>query len=279
MWLGQILVVLLGLWGLAGCEAFDELNPPPQTSSLLIAGSSSFLPTTRALVSAYASQNPNLYAFVEGGGSTAGALTLRRGVIDVAALSRAIKDDEDREGIICQTVARNAVGIIVHPANPVTNLTPAQVLDIYVGALTNWQEVGGLFQPMTIISRTKQSTTKRAMEDLLMSGQDFTPAAREMESATELARAVAGDPLAIGYVSMADMTELPAELLSNFRLLTLSGVPLTKETVLSGRYPLTREFYYAMRMPLNEEVKKFMAFVNSPQGQNIMKAEGLLTLY
>ncbi len=273
-----LLVNICAISLLFGCDEFEGLKKPKLHETLLIAGSSTWQPTVDQLSGAYKKHNPQVVVINEDGGSTAGLLALRKGVIDMATLSRGIKSHEDKEGIACFTIARTAIGIVVHPKNPISNINPQQIYGIFTGSINNWDTLGGMSAPIHVLSYTESSTTRRGMNDLILYGTDFVDAIPEFTSATELVATVSEDVHAIGYVSMADLSHISEKLQASVKLLPVNNVPLTKNTILSFRYPLSRVFHCAVRIPISPNVAKFLDFMQSTEGKKIMQEIGLITV-
>ena len=264
----------------SGCDQLDDFQDAPETSSLLIAGSSSFLPVTDVLVKKFGKQHKNVIIVTESGGSTAGMLALNRGVIDVASLSRPIRSVEKSYGIKVIPVALNGIGLLVHPDNPVHDLTEDEAQELLSGEFRDWSQVkGGEPGHVQVISRNSTSTTLRGVKDLLMAGDDMVEDAHVTESAEDMVEAVAHDPRAIGFVSLADMEDLPQALQDRVVQVKINGVPMDAETIKSGAYPLIRQFAYAIKEPATPVTHDYINFVLSPTGQAILKAEDLLLVH
>ncbi len=126
---------------------------------------------------------------VTGGGSGTGLAALINGTVDIANASRRIKDEEIQEardnGIdpVEFIIARDAIAVIVHPDNPVEQLTLQQISDIYSGKITNWQEVGGEDLPIVRLSReTNSGTHVYFLETVLRLGEKDNTTLFSMET-------------------------------------------------------------------------------------------------
>ncbi|MEZ4590451.1 MAG: PstS family phosphate ABC transporter substrate-binding protein [Chloroflexota bacterium] len=111
-------------------------------------GSDTLVNIALAWAEAYQTVAPEVTVAVTGGGSGTGIAALINGTVDIANASRAMKESEIEEAQangfdpIEHVVAIDALAVIVHPDNPVSELTIQQLDDIYTGRITNWQEVG-----------------------------------------------------------------------------------------------------------------------------------------
>ena len=246
--------------------------------SLLIAGSSTMVPLVEKLMEVFLQDRRNISVVCGGGGSSAGIIALQRGAIDIALLSRDVKTQEDTQGLHCLPYARNGVGLAVHPSNPLSDISVDRMRSVLIGDVTDWMPVCGKAGDIRVISRKSGSTTLQSVNDLILYGEDLAPDAVPAASATELMRMVAEDPQAVGFVSYADLERCPADLRSRIKMLTVNQVPMQRETILSGRYPLTRVLHFAILEERTPAAQAFLDFVLSPHGRQITTEQGLLSV-
>ncbi|MBQ3060059.1 MAG: phosphate ABC transporter substrate-binding protein [Desulfovibrio sp.] len=268
--------LLLLTMTLLGCEGIGSTQEARQ--SLLIAGSSTMLPLAEALSQAFAARHGQIDVICEGGGSTAGIVALQRGGIDIALMSRDVRPREDSTYLRCLPYARNGIGLVVHASNPVREISVPQARMLLTGEYSNWQQTGGQAGKIHVISRAKGSTTLQGVNDIILHGEDMAPDAVTAASAAALVQKVGADTQAVGFVSYADMQELPAELLAAVKLLSVEGVAMQRETILSGRYPLTRQLFFAVRHA-SPATQAFLDFCLGPEGMKITREAGLLTVH
>lgn len=110
---------------------------------VVVGGSSSVTPVMEKLREAYLNVNPNAEIEVQQSDSTAGMTSTIDGVYDIGMASRALKDSELEAGLTPIVIAQDGIAVIVSNENPVSGLTAAQVRAIYMGEVTNWDEVNG----------------------------------------------------------------------------------------------------------------------------------------
>ena len=108
---------------------------------VVVAGSSSVTPVMEKLSEAYRAVNPNAEIEVQQSDSTAGMTSTIDGVCDIGMASRELKESEIEAGLTPTVIATDGVAVIVSPENPRTGLTSEQVRGIYLGEITNWDEV------------------------------------------------------------------------------------------------------------------------------------------
>ena len=133
--------------------------------TIVIKGSTTVLPVTQAAAEAYMKLHPGVNISLSGGGSGEGIKALIDRSTDIATSSRDIKKEEIKlarsrgANPVAHRVAIDAIVPIVHPTNPVKNLTAEQLSLIYQGKITNWREVGGKDLKIVVISRDSSSGT------------------------------------------------------------------------------------------------------------------------
>jgi phosphate transport system substrate-binding protein len=259
-------VLALAALALAGCKKAKE------TETLLIAGSSTMRAYLEPVVKAFAAKDPSVNVVSEGGGSTAGLVALKHGAIDVATVARPVTPAEDDVYLRDYLVARDGVAVIVNPANPVNDLSMHQLARIFEGEVTKWREVGGGEGRIIVIDRDKKSHVRKSFEDLVLSGDESARAAKIAASAAELLDTVRSTPAAIAYVTLHKMG-------AGVKALRINGVEMTRATMLSGRYPLSRSFYLAVHMNGSSLADRFIEFTLSKEGQSLLADDGLLETY
>jgi phosphate transport system substrate-binding protein len=272
----QAAVAVFLMFALCGCNSFFERDEPGSEGSLLVAGAFSMLPLAEKLTDAFSREKKGLSTVCEGGGSTAGIVALRRGVIDIALLSRDVAGHEDEQNVRCLPYARNGVGLVVHHSNALSDLLIEQIHDILTGGITDWEHLGGKSGSIHVISRDARSATLRGVNDLILHGEEMAHDAVWTSDIRELAEKVAADPKAVGIVSYSDMGLLPTSLRGTVKTLTVQGVPMQRETILSGRYPLTRVLYFAVRNTATPAAQAFLDFALGDHGKKVTRGEGLL---
>jgi phosphate transport system substrate-binding protein len=255
------------LWGLLSTTC----KPPAPRETLLIAGSSAMKLYMAPVVEAFAAKNPNASVDCEGGGAAAGALALKREAIDIAMIGRELDVDEDDVNLRDFLVARDGVAIVVSKSNPVAGLTSKQLADVASGAITSWKDVGGPNAPIVFLDRPKTSQLRKSFMDLVLRGEEPTRAATIIEGPEELAKTLRADAHALGYVSYHH-----AE--GELKVLPINGVEMSRSTMLSGRYPLTRSFYLAVYNP-SSLAESFVSFTLGKEGQALLVDKGLLAIY
>ena len=250
--------LLLALF-LAGC---GEPLATPQPVVLQAAGSMSMAPLLDDLAAAFQARSETVTLDVTGLGNEFGLQALRAGDVDMA-LASYLPDVESAWRT--SAIARDGIAIIVHPSNPVEGLGLLQLQDLFAGRAYEWIAVAGPASQGEVqpVSREDGSGMRAAFESLVMIDRPVTPMAVLVPSPEAVVAYVAEHAGAIGYVSMAEVTEA-------VKVLKVEGALPTPESASRGSYPLTHELWLVMADPPPEGIQAFVNFVLSPAGQEIV---------
>jgi phosphate transport system substrate-binding protein len=242
-----------------------------------------------AWAEAYQKVSPDVRVSVSGGGSGTGIAALVNGTTDIANASRKIKAEEiadaKKNGIEPYEIeiARDAIGVIVNPANPVEQLTLQQISDVYSGKIKNWREIGGEDRPIVLLSRESNSGTHVFfLEQVVRLGQKdnktlFSQDTLLLPSSEGIIAEVRQNPNAIGYDGLGYITPE----VKTLAIAPKAGGEYVKpsvESVNSGQYPIARPlFMYTPGEPIGA-VKTYIDWILGPDGQQIVKDLGFVPL-
>jgi phosphate transport system substrate-binding protein len=262
-WFQRCLTLCLCLTLLAACGS-------EAANSVTITGSTSVTPFAEHLAELYQKQHPGTVINIQGLGSSAGIRAAIDGVAEIGMSSRELKPDEAEQ--LDQTViAHDALALIVHPTNPINDLSSEQIKGIFSGTIRSWAEVGGPPQPIVLVSREAGSGTFGAFEDLVMKGAPITTAALRQGSNGAIRQIVGEDPNAIGYISLGIVDP-------TVKALAIDDVQAATANVAAGQYKLVRPFLFVSRkgQPLSPLASSFVTYVMSPEGQEELAKAGLV---
>jgi len=243
--------------------------------TLVLTGSTTVLPIAQLCAEKFMDQHPDVNISVRGGGSGVGIAALIDGTCDIAMASRPMKTKELKsargKGInpLATVIAKDGIAIIVHPSNPLSEITLAQLKDIYTGKISNWKDVGGKPGKIVVISRDVASGTFEVFKKIVLKGAKTRADALMLASNKAVATTVEKTPGAIGYVGLGYIS-------SKVKALAVDGVEPTKETVVSGKYKLARPLYLYTDGKPTGLAKEFIDFVLSPEGQKIVDKIGFV---
>jgi len=171
--------------------------------------------------------------------------------------------------------ARDALVAVVHPANPVQNVTVDQLRGIYAGGIQSWSQLAGASREIRPVVQPVESDVTEFFSEKVMGGEAMGARALTEASDSAVAARVAGDPQAVGYVTLAWGSRGVRAL----RVSALTGLPYTRpdpETVYNGKYPITRLFNLYTRTGGPLLANGFVTFVESNSGQKIVQESGFV---
>lgn len=256
----------------AATETTAETTEAAQLSgTVTLAGSTSMQKLCEAMIESFEEVYPDITVTAEYTGSGAGLEALAGGKTDIGNASRSLKDGEKQSGAVENIVAIDGIAVITHKDSVVSDLTAQQLTDIYTGKITNWKDLGGGDEAIVVLGREAGSGTRGAFEELLKI-EDQCAYAQELDSTGGVLAKVAATPGSIGYVSL-DVVD------DTVKALSLDGVAPTEENIVAGSYKLSRPFVMATLGTIEEQndlVKTWFNYVQSDEGQAVIKAMGLI---
>ncbi len=272
------LSVLAGVWG---CGTGGQ----NASRSITIKGSDTMVILGQRWAEAYMKKHADKRIQVTGGGSGTGIAALINGGTDICEASREMKDKEKemarkrRGGDVVEIpVALDGVAVYVPESSLVKTITIAQLRSIYTGTINNWQDVGGPDRRIVAYSRENNSGTYVFFKENVLDNEDFAQDIQTLPGTAAVVNAVSKDPASIGYGGIAYASGIRALAIKRDDTLAGEGVVPSLETVESGSYPLSRQlFFYTVGEP-EGEIKAFIDWVLSPEGQQICEEVGYYPL-
>jgi phosphate transport system substrate-binding protein len=247
-------------------------------ATLRISGSSTLLPLTQLAAEIYLKDRPDLLLTVSGTGTGEGIRSLIDGNIDIADASREVKREEAERAsnssvvLIKNTIAIDCLAVIVHPSNPVDNISLKDLKGVYDGSIVNWSQLGGPDMVIVPINRDSSSGTFEMWVEEVLKGERHRPDAQVQSSSGGVAYAVSGNRYALGYVSLGFLSD-------GVKALSVDGIKPNYLTAKDGTYPIKRDLYMYIRGDHSQEVTKFINFIFSETGEEIILESGFLPLH
>ncbi len=255
--------------------AYKSFSKNPR---LVIVGSTTLLPLSEHLATHYQKKGV-ADILVQGGGSTAGINAVLSGIAQIGASSRKLSDVEKKKLKIYK-ISRDAIAIVVHPQNPISNITMEQLRGILSGKIKNWKELGvPIDKPIQLINDSAGSGTRAAIEELVMGksrekktkGIPITLMSVVTNSSSEMKLNLTHSKYAIGYLPFSYLD-------SRIKAIPLDGDPPTYAAAYKGEYPLYRYLYYVIKKDASGLELAYIYYVLSPEGQDIVVQEGFLPM-
>lgn len=214
---------------------------------------------------------------VSGGGATLGIRTAAAGKSDIGGSCRPAKPDISKleEGVKMTHVGWDALVVMVHPENPIDNLTIRQLYDIMTGKVRMWNEVGGTNEPIVVVVRTgKMSGVGYMGRKMLFNDPraNYYRRAINLKSSGPVERKVEKRRNAIGISGVSSAKRRKVKMIS------LEGIAPSKANVASGTYPFYRPLYLMTKGDPQGEVKIFIDWLLSTEGQKVVSEQGTVNL-
>jgi phosphate transport system substrate-binding protein len=242
-------------------------------SNITVKGSDTLVRLGQRWAEEYMKLNKEVVIQVSGGGSGTGIAALLNGTTDVCEASRDMKKKEydlaKEKGINVYriAVALDGIAVFLNEANPVKELSLAQLKGIYTGAITNWKEVGGPDAQIIIYSRENNSGTYAFFKEHVLNEEDYAERAQTLPGTSAVVNAVSKDKNGIGYGGIAWATGVKYAAVKKDD--TSAAVAPSLETVTSGAYPISRELYWFFNGKPSGELQKLVNWTLSEQGQKV----------
>ena len=266
-----VLLSLLGVVLITGAAFMQQ-------SKITIKGSDTMVILAQRWAEIYMKENPAAAIQVTGGGSGVGIAALINGTTDIANSSRPIKQPELEKlkaryntlgvEIPC---AKDGITIFLNESNKVKELTIKQLSDIYQAKITNWKQVGGEDAPIKLYGRENSSGTYVFFKDEVVKG-DYAASCQTLPGTAAVVNAVKKDKYGIGYGGAAYAEGVKHGMVKKDA--NTPGILPTPETIAKNQYPITRYLYIYLRNRPTGEVKKFIDWMLSAEGQKIVTEVG-----
>ena len=231
-------------------------------------GSTSMEKVIGALSESYMAANKDVTVNYNPTGSGAGITAVQEGTCDIGLSSRALKDEEKAAGLKETVLAYDGIAIIVHPDNPVSDLSVEQIAKLYTGEITNWKDVGGSDAEVVLIGREAASGTRDGFESITGT-KDKCQYRQELTSTGDVITAVSQNPDAIGYASLAAIKD-------SVKALSVDGVTPSETTVKDGSYQVQRPFVLVTveGKALSAAAQSFFDYATSADAADIIAKAG-----
>lgn len=248
------------------------------SGTIKIGGSTTIQKASQHAADKLMTMNENMLSvIVSGGGSGAGITGAMDGTFHVGNASRNVKDEEKQKypDIREFVIGLDGIAVIVNTQNPVNNLTKQQVFDIYTGKITNWKDIGGEDSPILVQTRETGSGTLDGFVEKAIHPIDknakIIATATPHTSTTLVKNAVSQNKNAIGFISMGYID-------SKVKVVSVDSFKAAASSVYSGKWPYKRDLVVVTKGRPSGNTAKYVNFMLSPEGQDILIKDGYLSL-
>ena len=251
-----------------GGDSADNGGAAAVSGTVSTDGSTSMEKVIGALSESYMAANKDVTVNYNPTGSGAGITAVQEGTCDIGLSSRALKDEEKAAGLQETVLAYDGIAIIVHPDNPVSDLTLEQIAQLYTGEITNWKDVGGNDAQVVLIGREAASGTRDGFESITGT-KDKCQYRQELTSTGDVITTVSQNPDAIGYASLASIKD-------SVKALNVDGVTPSEASVKDGSYKVQRPFVLVTveGKALSSAAQSFFDYATSADAADIIAKAG-----
>lgn len=266
-------IITAALITLTSITALSSCGSSSSGKTVSTDGSTSMEKVIGALGEAFETEYSGVTFTYNPTGSGAGITAVSEGRCDIGLSSRALKDEEKAKGLTETILAYDGIAIIVHPDNPITDLSIDDIAKIYTGEITNWSDVGGSDSEIVLIGREAGSGTRDGFESITKT-EGSCKYRQELTSTGDVITSVSQNPAAIGYASLASVKD-------TVRAISVNGVVPSEDTVRDGTYTVQRPFVLVTRSaePLSETAQKFFDFALSSDVSGIISNAGAVSAH
>jgi phosphate transport system substrate-binding protein len=264
------LIILFSLTGISATVVRGRVT---------IKGSDTMVILVQRLAEEYMLKNRGKIVQVTGGGTGTGVAGLINKVTDIANASRPLTDKE-KEAIRKAwgkdpkeiKIALDGITIYVNPSNPLKEISLGQLKGIYTGKIKSWKELGWEDKPIIVYTRENNSGTYVFFKEHVLNNEDYTSKAQSLPGTGGIVNAVSKEKYSIGYGGIAYS--------KGVKILAVKSEDRSKAylptevNVKKGLYPISRFLYMYTCIYDDPEVKSFIDFVLSPDGQKIVSQVG-----
>lgn len=268
--IAMMMVTVLAIGVMVGCGSQKKSSASTDGStSVSTDGSTSMSKVIESLSEAYGEET-GVEVTYNATGSGAGIEAVLAGRCDIGLASRDLKDEEKEKGLVGTILAYDGIAIIVHPDNPVSDLSIETIAKIYTGEITNWKEVGGNDAEIVLIGREANSGTRDGFESITET-EEKCKYRQECTSTGDVITAVSSNPGAIGYASLASVKD-------SVEAVSVDGVEPSEKTVKDGSYAVQRPFVLVTKtdVELTESAQAFFEYATSEDANEVISGAGVV---
>lgn len=257
-----ILIIIFGI-----ILAYLMINPTSNYERIDIVGSTSVQPVAEKLADSFVKKHPDIKINVQGGGSGMGIRSTEQGIADIGMSSKEISNEE-LNNISTFEIGKEGIVVAVSKDNNISNLETEDIKNIFNGKVNNWKELGGKDEEIHVITREEGSGTRSAFESIVMDDTKIKDDAIVQSSTESVKQSVSSNPGAIGFVSLAHMS-------NDVNALSINGIYPSEKSVSTGEYELQRPFLFLFKGE-TAIIKEFLDWIKSPEGTKIIEEEKII---
>jgi phosphate transport system substrate-binding protein len=178
------------------------------------------------------------------------------------------------------SIGKEAFVFFVNKNNPVSNLTTDDIIGIYSGRITRWNDLGGINQTIKVFQRPQNSGSQTILQKIMGDTEIVKPLSEEVVDGMGGIISKTADyknyKNSIGFSFLFYSTKMVNNGL--IKLLSINNIYPSKESIQNGTYPYTSNFYAITRQDSTDEVKQLINWIISDEGQLLVEKTGYLPI-
>lgn len=261
--LGALAVTMTIL--LAGCgsssatstKSTSSSSGSSKTTKIVATGSTALQPLVEQAGQAYQNEHSNVTINVQGGGSGAGLSQVAKGSVNIGNSDLFAQEQKglDAKGLVDHKVAVVGMAPVINKDAGVTNISKEQLIKIFQGKITNWKDVGGKDEKITVVNRAQGSGTRATFEKWGLDNAKVATS-QEQDSNGTVQKIVSTTPGAISYLAFSYVK-------SDVQALSIDNVKPTEANVATNKWKIwAYEHMYTKGQPTGE-LKNFLTYMTS----------------
>jgi ABC-type phosphate transport system substrate-binding protein len=237
------------------------------SGSLSMDGSQSLGVLLQQANSDYQKACPDMTISLTGNGSRSALNSLQQNTVDVAASDLTARPTRN---LADHAVAAMLYTLIVSPDVQIGTLSSATIQDIYQGRITNWSQVGGPDEAITVFQHSSNDTVAAIFRAFVLNG--ISEHVRGTRLRNDWVQAVAQTPGAISYVSLADAQA------ASVSIVGIDGVLPSLQALQQGAYPFWSVEHLYTQGDGTPQFQAYLSFLRSTQENTVFAQDGAVPM-
>jgi phosphate transport system substrate-binding protein len=242
-------------------QGSDKTANKEVSGSLVVSGSTALQPLVAAAAEEFMNTNTKVSIQVNGGGSGTGLSQVSQGAVQIGN-SDVFAEEKNITGLVDNKVAVVGITAAINPKVGIKDIKKEDLIKVFTGKITNWKELGGPNQKITLVNRPDASGTRAVFNKFALDGA--TPAEGITEDASNTVKKIISEtPGAIGYLAFSYLTD------DKVTAMSIDGAAPTDENVQSGKFPV---WAYEHMYTKGEATGAAKAFIDYIKGDTIQSS-------
>lgn len=249
----------------------DNGSEEALSGTLTISGSSAMQPLVAAAAEEFMAENPEVDIQVNAGGSGTGLSQVSEGSVDIG---NSDVFAEEKEGIPADELVDHKVAVVgmtaaVNPSAGVTDISKEDLIKVFTGEITNWKDLGGADQKITLVNRPDSSGTRATFNKYAL--DSATPAEGVTEDSSNTVKKIISETEgAVGYLALSYFTD------ETVTPLAIDGVEATDENVKSGKFPVWAYQHAYTKGEPTGLAKAFLDYMSADEQKQLIEDQGYI---